>query len=287
MRDKIVLITGATDGIGLVMARELARLGATIVAVGRNADKTAAVVERIRAETGNPRVEGLLADLSSQRDIHRLAQQFIERHDRLHVLLNNAGALFHPRRESVDGIEMTFALNHLGYFLLTNLLLDVLKASAPARIINVSSAAHRRTKLDLNDLQYRLSYRGMRVYSASKLANLLFTYELARRLHGTGVTVNALHPGLVATRFAAGSSWVSRLLRGLIWCFGISPEQGARTPIYLASSPEVEGVTGKYFQNEKIAESSPASHDEEAARRLWEISESLTRRPSTTAPTNA
>ncbi|HWG45798.1 MAG TPA: SDR family oxidoreductase [Gemmataceae bacterium] len=278
MQGKTVLITGATDGIGLVATRELARLGATVVAVGRNADKTAAVVERIRLETGNPRVEGMLADLSSQRDIHRLVQQFRERHDRLHVLLNNAGALFHPRRESVDGIEMTFALNHLGYFLLTNLLLDVLKASAPARIINVSSAAHRRAKLNFDDLQYRRRYRGMGVYSASKLANLLFTYELARRLQGTGVTVNALHPGLVATRFAVGSSWVGRVLRGLIWCFGISPEQGARTLIYLASSPEVEGVTGKYFQNEKMVESSPASRNEDAARRLWDISEVLTQR---------
>jgi retinol dehydrogenase-12 len=278
MQGKVVLITGATDGIGFVAARELARLGAAVVAVGRNADKTAAVVERIRKETGNPHVEGLLADLSSQQDIRRLAQQFRERHDRLDVLLNNAGALFHPRRESVDGIEMTFALNHLGYFLLTNLLLDLLKASAPSRIVNVSSAAHHRGRLDFDDLQRKRGYFSFGVYSASKLANLLFTYELARRLQGTGVTANALHPGLVASRFAVNNGWLGGVLRGLIWAFGIRPEQGARTLIYLASSPEVEGVTGEYFQNEKVRESSPASHDEEAARRLWDISESLTRR---------
>jgi NAD(P)-dependent dehydrogenase (short-subunit alcohol dehydrogenase family) len=276
MQDKTVLITGATDGIGLVAARELARMGASVVAVGRNADKTAAVVQRIRTETGNPHIEGLLADLSSQQDIHRLARQFTERHARLDVLLNNAGALFHPRRESVDGIEMTFALNHLGYFLLTNLLLDVLKASAPSRIVNVSSAAHRRANLDFDDLQRKRGYFSFGAYSASKLANLLFTYELARRLHGTGVTVNALHPGLVASRFAVNNGWLGGVLRGLIWAFGISPEQGARTLMYLASSPEVEGVTGEYFQNEKIVKSSPASHDEAAARRLWEISETLT-----------
>jgi retinol dehydrogenase-12 len=276
VRGKTVLITGATDGIGLVTAHELARMSATVVVVGRNADKTAAVVERLKTETGNAAVEGLVGDLSSQQDIRRLAQQFLERHNRLDVLLNNAGALFHPRRESVDGIEMTFALNHLGYFLLTNLLLDVLKASAPARIVNVSSLAHRRAKLDFDDLQGKRRYFAFRAYSASKLANLLFTFELARRLQGTGVTVNALHPGLVASRFAVKNGWIGGLLRGLIHCFGISPEAGAQTSIYLASSLEVEGVTGKYFQKMKVVESSPASRDEDAARRLWDISELLT-----------
>jgi NAD(P)-dependent dehydrogenase (short-subunit alcohol dehydrogenase family) len=275
MQGKHVLITGATDGIGLVAARELARLGASVTIIGRNVDKTAVVVERLKTESGNANVEGLVADLSSQREVHQLAQDFTARHHRLDVLLNNAGAFFQPRRDSVDGIEMTFALNHLGYFLLTKLLLDVLKASAPSRIVNVSSAAHRRAKLNFDDLQGKNRYFAFRAYSASKLANLLFTYELARRLQGTGVTVNALHPGLVASRFAANSGLSGHVLRGLIWCFGISPEAGARTLVYLASSPEVEGVTGKYFYKEKPVDSSPSSHDEPDARRLWEISESM------------
>jgi NAD(P)-dependent dehydrogenase (short-subunit alcohol dehydrogenase family) len=282
MRNRVVLITGATDGIGAAAARELARRGATLVIVGRNPDKTARVVERLRGETGNERVEGLTADLSAQPDVRRLAEQFRQRHDRLHVLVNNAGAVFHPRRLSADGLEMTFALNHLGYFLLTELLLDVLKASAPARVVNVASAAHRRARLDFDDLQNERRYRAFQVYSQSKLANLLFTSELARRLRGTGVTANALHPGVVLSRFGAEAGWVGRLLRSLTWAFSISPEEGARTVVYLAASPEVEGVTGEYFVEEKVAVSSAAARDEPAARRLWEVSESLTRRGSAT-----
>ena len=276
MRGKTVLVTGASAGIGAVTVRRLAAMGATVAAVGRDRDRTDALVERARAETPGAAVDGLLADLSSQVGVRRLADEVLDRYPRLDVLVNNAGAIFFGRQESVDGVEMTFALNHLGYFLLTGLLLERLKASAPARVVNVSSAAHRRGRIDFDDLQSRRGYGGWAAYSNSKLANLLFTYELARRLEGTGVTVNALHPGLVATRFGANNGWLSRALRQLANLFSISAEEGARTVVYLASSPDVEGVTGKYFVRERAAKSIPASHDGEAAARLWRVSEELT-----------
>jgi NAD(P)-dependent dehydrogenase (short-subunit alcohol dehydrogenase family) len=282
MAGKVCLVTGATSGIGAVAAEALAAQGATLVGVGRNPEKCAAVAERIRQQTGSTTVEFLRADLSSQQEIRRLAQEFLGKYDRLDVLVNNAGAMFFQRRESVDGIELTFALNHLGYFLLTNVLLDRLKASAPARIVNVASSAHTRTPLDLDDVQSRRSYRGFRVYSKSKLANVLFTYELARRLEGTGVTANALHPGVVATKFGSDNGWRGHLLRPLFFAFGITPERGAETMIYLAASPEVAGVTGKYFMKKKAVPSSPGSYDRSAAARLWQISAELTGLPATT-----
>lgn len=191
--------------------------------------------------------------------------------------MNNAGSFFMSRQESVDGIEMTFALNHLGYFLLTNLLLDTLEASAPARIVNVSSAAHERAQIDFEDLQGRQKYSGWQAYGQSKLANVLFTYELARRLEGTGVTVNALHPGFVATNLGAGTyGLIGRLFKKLVNLRGVSPEEGARTSIYLATSSEVEGVTRKYFVEQKAVPSSEASYDEATARRLWQVSAELT-----------
>jgi NAD(P)-dependent dehydrogenase (short-subunit alcohol dehydrogenase family) len=221
--------------------------------------------------------------LSSQEQIERLAEEAKKRYERLNVLINNAGALFLHRRESVDGIEMTWALNHLGYFLLTNLLLDLIQRSAPARIVNVSSRAHERARIDFDDLQGRRTYSGMRAYGQSKLANLLFTHELARRLEGTGVTVNALHPGFVATNFGADDNgfFLRLILRLLQRARAISAEEGAQTSIYLASSPEVEGVTGKYFFRKRPQPSSPASYDEETARRLWEVSLESTRLPVT------
>ena len=276
MQGKICLVTGATAGIGLVTARELARMGATVIVAGRNPKKSAAVVEQIKQQTGNPNVEYLLADLSAQKGVRELAEQFKRKYPRLDVLVNNAGAMFLRRQESADGIEMTFALNHLNYFLLTNLLLDTLIASAPARIVNVASRAHRRVAgLNFDDLQNRKGYNGLRAYGQSKLANVLFTYELARRLEGTGVTANVLHPGLVATRFGSNNQGL-----GWIWVFvnlfALSAEQGAQTPIYLAASPEVEGVTGQYFYQSQVVPSSKASHDVEAARRLWQISAAMT-----------
>ena len=273
---KVCMVTGATSGIGKVAARELAKRGAVVVVVGRNEARSKATVSQIRQQTANASVEFLLADLSSQQEIRRLAREFESRYPRLDVLVNNAGAIMLSRRESVDGIEMTLALNHLAYFLLTNLLLDTLKSSAPARIVNVSSNSHEGAKLDFDDLQNRRRYWGFRAYAWSKLENILFSYELARRLEGTGVTVNALHPGLVGTNFLANNGALGRLLKMLVVIKGISPERGARTSIYLASSPELETVTGRYFFQEQEVPSSSASYDEDAARRLWQLSAEMT-----------
>jgi NAD(P)-dependent dehydrogenase (short-subunit alcohol dehydrogenase family) len=276
MAGKVILVTGATNGIGEVTALELARQDATVALVARNEAKAKDTRDRIKRETGNENVDYLTADLSSMEQVRGLAEEFGRRYDRLDVLVNNAGAVFMSRRETVDGFERTFALNHLAYFLLTNQLLDRLRASAPARIVNVSSEAHERASLDLGDLQSEHGYNGMRVYGRSKLMNLLFTYELVRRLEGTGVTVNGVHPGFVNSGFAKNNGGLVRVGMNLIGrLVAITPEQGAQTLIYLASSPEVEGVSGKYFVKREPVRSSAASYDVEAARRLWEISAEL------------
>jgi NAD(P)-dependent dehydrogenase (short-subunit alcohol dehydrogenase family) len=279
MKDKTCLVTGATSGIGEITARELARMGARVIVVGRSPERCAATTERIRAETGAMAVESMVADLSSQAEVRRLAEEVCGRCDRLDVLVNNAGGMYLDRRESVDGIELTLALNHLSYFLLTNLLLDRLKSSAPARIVNVASDAHQGGRIDFDDIQRRKNYGGWGAYQQSKLANVLFTYELARRLEGTGVTANTLHPGFVRTNFFANfNGWpgiVTKLGASLI---AITPEEGARTSIHLASSPDVEGVTGQYFVKSRPARSSGRSHDRAAAERLWRLSEELTGR---------
>ena len=265
MIGKICLVTGATDGIGKVTARALAERGATVIGVGRDPAKIEATLAEVGDATGS--LEFLTADLSSQAQIRALADEFRSRYDHLHVLVNNAGAMFTSYRESVDGVEMTFALNHLGYFLLTKLLLDVIISSAPARIINVASDAHEGSTIDFNDLDHRRQYSGWTTYGASKLANLLFTYELARRLDGTGVTVNAVHPGFVNTNFqrAAGLSFRGHL----------TSEEGADSQIWLATSDEVEGVTGKYFVQRRETRSSDTSYDKGVARRLWEVSAAM------------
>ena len=277
MKDKVCLITGATSGIGKAAAVQLAELGANVVLVGRNSEKTSAVVEDVKEQTGNQEVQFLIADLSSQQAIRQLADDFKAHHQRLDVLVNNAGALMLSRQISIDGIEMTLALNHLSYFLLTNLLLDVLKSSSPSRIVNVASDSHQNAHLDFEDLQIQQKYRGYKAYGRSKLANMLFTYELARRLEGTGVTANGLHPGLVATSFLATNNG----LRGRVFNFfvrraGRSAENGARTITYLATSSDVEGVTGGYFMDEGVVDSSQASYDKDASLRLWQVSEELT-----------
>src|SRR5258708_11954878 len=276
MNGKICLVTGATNGIGKVVAQALAQMGVTVIIVGRNAEKCAAVVSEIRQATGNQKVEALIADLSVMADVRRLADQFKAKYSKLDVLINNAGGIYWNRHVTPDGFELTFALNHLSYFLLTDLLLDTLKASAPARIVNVSSDAHKGAHLNFDDLQSERNYSALPVYSRSKLANVVFTYELARRLSGTGVTANVLHPGLVRTGFGHNLGAIPSAIYGLFQRFvAISAEQGAQTSIYLATSPEVENITGKYFEKSKAVPSSPASYDESSWTRLWEASEKM------------
>ena len=276
MQGKICLVTGATSGIGRVTAQALAQQGATVVLVGRHPERTTATVSSIQQATGNPHVESLLADLSAQAQERQLAAEFQQRFPHLDVLLNNAGAFFSKRHVSVDGIEMTLALNHLAYFLLTHLLLDTLKATPAARIVNVSSDAHRKAQFDFTNPQGAQRYRGWPAYCQSKLANLLFTYELARRLAGTGITANAVHPGFVATGFGHNNRGLVALGVWLAQFTALSPEQGAESLIYLATSPEMAGVTGTYFVKKRAVESSAASYDQAAAQRLWQLSTELT-----------
>ncbi len=276
MAGKVVLITGGTGGIGRVTAEKLAGMGAEVVIIARNREKAQRVVNEIKQGTGNQNVDFLIADLSSQAQVRQVADEFRHRYNRLDVLINNAGGFFMKRELSVDGIPYTWALNHYAYFLLTNLLLDMLEASAPSRIINVSSAAHLGASIDMQALRNDHTRGGYVAYGDTKLANVLFTYELARRLQGTGVTVNALHPGFVATNFAKNNGALYNLAMVLLRPFAISPEKGAETSVYLASSPEVEGVTEKYFVKQEPVQSSKASYDQGAARQLWEISEEKT-----------
>ncbi len=277
MNGKVVLVTGANSGIGGVTALELAKKGAFVVIVGRNREKTRVTASEIRLKSSSPSVDCLIADLSSMNQIRQLAGEFRKRYNRLDVLVNNAGAIFAQRHVTDDGYEMTFALNHLANFLLSNLLLDVLKNSAPARIVNVSSKAHQRAHLDFDDLQTtHYSYGGFKAYGRSKLANIMFTYELARRLEGSGVTANALHPGGVNSGFGKNNGGVMKLAMRAVNRFQLTSEQGARTSIFLASSPEIEGVSGQYFVDCTPAYSSADSYDTAAQKRLWEVSEELT-----------
>lgn len=276
MENKNCLITGATNGIGRIVARELAGRGARVIVVGRNREKSERTVKEIREETGNTTVEYMLADLSLLKEVRALADQVKSQYDSLDVLVNNAGAIFTTRNETREGLERTFALNHLSYFLLTNLLLDLIIDSAPARIINVASNAHRGEQLDFDDLQHRKSYSPQKVYGESKLANILFTYELARRLEKEDVTVNAVHPGFVNSGFGKNNGKLMKAVMSFLHLFARSPEEGAKTVIYLATSPEVEETTGEYFFDEKPVESSPASYDRETALDLWEESMHLT-----------
>ncbi|MFH1613038.1 MAG: SDR family oxidoreductase [bacterium] len=282
MNGKICMVTGATSSIGEITSRELARLGATVIVVGRNPEKSLNTVNMIKQQTGNPNVEFMLADLSSQKKIHQLAQQFKSRYQHLHVLINNAGAIFTKRQESIDGIEMTFAVNHLGCFLLTNLLLDILKTSTPSRIINVSAHQHhKKANIDFNDLQNRKKYKFWEVYMQTKLYNLLFTYELAQRLKETNITVNALHPGVLSSNLGMNNKgivhFILQLIKPLFNIILTNPEKGAQTMIYLATSPEVKDITGEFFIEKKIIESYKNFYDKESANRLWQISAELTK----------
>jgi retinol dehydrogenase-12 len=277
MAEKIFLVTGATDGIGRVTALQLAQTGAKIILVGRNAAKGERVIAEIKRVSGNAEIEFELADLSSQQDIRALANRLDDRLPHLDVLVNNVGAWFNRRAMSPDGIEMTFALNHLGYFLLTGLLLETLTRAPAARIVNVSSMAHRGRQIDFDDPQGAANYSGWRAYQASKLANIFFTYHLAEKLADRGVSVNCLHPGFVASKFAHNNGgwlkWMMIIVQQLV---AINEEKGARTSAYLAMAPEVAGVSGKYFVKSRVAESVAVSHDSDVQARLWRLSEELT-----------
>ena len=272
------MVTGATSGMGEVTALALAARGATTIVVGRDPEKGAAVVDRIKLQSRNQNVVLMLADLSSQEQIRQLVTEVKRRHSQLDVLVNNAGSVFSRRQLSVDGIEMTFALNHLSYFLLTDLLLDLLEASAPSRIINISSATHNQAKSnEIEDWQSQKKYSMTQAYHRSKLANLLFTYELARRLQGTQVTVNAVKPGFTKTNFGRNNGGLMGFFIRLVSAaIAQSAEKGAETAIYLATSPDVSNVSGKYFDRQKAIASSKDSYNTGIAERLWQSSEALT-----------
>lgn len=283
MKDKVVMVTGATSGIGKVAATALASQGAHVAIVSRSEEKCQQVAKQIREHTNNSNVAYFVGDLSSLAEVRRVAQEFLAKYDRLDVLLNNAGAMFEQRRESIDGYEMTLALNHLNYFLLTHELLDLLKQTAEtygeARIVNVSSGAHEGAKPQslLDDPQMKKKYSGIVRYCETKLANIMFTYELARRLKQTKVTVNTLHPGFVATHFGHEmKGWWTGLFKFVQRWFALSEERGAETSIYLATSPEMAGVTGKYFIKKRERKTTKGSYDEAAQKQLWRLSEELT-----------
>ena len=282
MDGKVILLTGATSGIGRQAAQALAPAGGRLVLVGRDQARTDALVGELRAH--NPDVHGLVADLSSHAEIRRLAGEFLARHDRLDVLINNAGALFTTREETVDGVERTFALNHLAYFHLTTLLLDRLTATAAvpgqsARVVSVSSDAHRRAKMGWDDLELKRSYpaQGWGAYGQSKLANILFTRELARRLDGTRVTANCLHPGFVDTGFARNNGLVARVLMTLARPLQRTADKGAETVVWAAASPDLATTTGQYFKDCESRKTTKPAESVTDGLRLWELSERMIR----------
>jgi NAD(P)-dependent dehydrogenase (short-subunit alcohol dehydrogenase family) len=284
MLGRTALVTGASGGIGRATAGGLSALGARVGIVGRDKDRTERAADEVRRSTGGE-VDIFVADMAAQADVRRLATEVLATYPRLDVLVNNVGGYWAHRHVTVDGLEHTFALNHLAPFLLTELLLDRLRGSAPARVVTVSSGAQSMGRIDLDDLQGAVKYDGQKAYNQSKLANVLFTYELARRLEGSGVTANVLHPGVVRTAFGQedGRRWMSLLLP-LVRPFLKSPEQGAATSVHVASAPELVDVTGTYFANKRPKKSSPRSYDEQTARRLWDVSAQLVGLDSTTPP---
>lgn len=278
LQGKICLVTGSTSGLGKVTARELANMGATVVLVSRNRAKGEAAQAEIKQVTGNENVDLLVADLSLLQEVRRLAEEFQQKYSRLHILVNNAGGVYSSRKVTSEGLEATLVFNYLAPFLLTELLVNTLKASAPARVINVSTMIHSRN-IALDNLQGEKSYTAMGNYGQAKLALIIFTYELARRLEGSGVTVNVLHPGLVRSNFNSGTKGMFHFIAELVYFFaGISVEQGAQTTLYLATSPQVEGVTGKYFTKNRESKSAPISYNQALAQHLWQVSEQLSAR---------
>jgi len=275
MKGKTIVATGATSGIGEAAVLELAGMGARIVFIARDEARAEATMAKLEAKAPGLGHRVILANLSSMAETRKAGAAIAASEPRIDVLINNAGALFSDRRVTPEGLELTFALNHMAYFVLTEALRDKLVASAPARIVSTSSDAHKGMSLDFSDLQSAKSYSGLKVYGRSKLANILFTRELARRLAGTGVTANCFHPGVVATRFGSSSGGFASLVIPLLRPFFISPEKGGDTLVYLASAPEVANTTGQYFVKRKIEEPSAAARDDQAAKRLWEASEAL------------
>jgi NAD(P)-dependent dehydrogenase (short-subunit alcohol dehydrogenase family) len=270
LQDQVYLVTGANGGIGKATALALAQRGATVALVCRDRARGEAAQAEIKASSGNEHVDLLIGDMTSLTSVRQLAQEVLANYPQVHALINNAGGMFSQRSVTSDGIEKTLALNYVGPFLLTTLLLDRLKASAPARIVNVSSMVHKFVRLNFDDLQSEQQYRGLSVYGKAKLALIMFSYELARRLEGSQVTVNVLHPGGVATGFV-GDGMIGKLSRLVL----LTPEQGAQTSLYLATSPAVEHVSGAYFIKSQQASSSKVSHDQAQQQRLWQLTESL------------
>lgn len=275
MNGKVCLVTGATDGIGKVSARVLAELGAKVIIVGRNPEKSAIVLAELRSISGNENIDLLMADLAVMQEVRDLAEQVISRYDRIDVLLNNAGGYFTKHEITSDGLEMTFALNHMSYFLLTNKLMELLKYSAPARIVNVSSDAHYGVDMDFENLNGEQEYKAWKAYQKSKLANVLFTYELLKKVPGN-ITVNCLHPGFVATNFGHNNGgFFGPVLKIAQRISAIDPEEGAKTSIFLCSAPEVKGVSGKYFYKCQPKTSSRESRNMDTGKRLWQISSDI------------
>jgi NAD(P)-dependent dehydrogenase (short-subunit alcohol dehydrogenase family) len=277
MKDRVVLVTGANSGIGRAASLALAKMGATVVMVARNKERGEAARSEIIRESQNGSVDLLLADLSSLESVRQLATEFQRKYSKLHVLINNAGLFNQRRHVTMDGYEDTFATNYLAPFLLTNLQLDVLKASAPSRIINVSSVGHYNGHINFDDLNLEKDYGGWKAYGQSKLALVLFTHELAKKLQGTGVTVNAVHPGTVATNIWTRPLGPVGFIMALPKLFMTTPKQGAETIVYLASSPDAKDLNGEYLEKLKVKKSSDESYNEEIAQRLWDVSAKLTR----------
>ena len=275
MNGKVCLVTGSTDGIGKVSARVLAELGAKVIIVGRNPEKSAIVLAELRSISGNENIDLLMADLAVMQEVRDLAEQVISRYDRIDVLLNNAGGYFTKHEITSDGLEMTFALNHMSYFLLTNKLMELLKYSAPARIVNVSSDAHYGVDMEFENLNGEQEYKAWKAYQKSKLANVLFTYELLKKVPGN-ITVNCLHPGFVATNFGHNNGgFFGPVLKIAQRISAIDPEEGAKTSIFLCSAPEVKGVSGKYFYKCQPKISSRESRNMDTGKRLWQISSDI------------
>jgi retinol dehydrogenase 14 len=288
MNGKTVLITGGTSGIGRAAAVGLASMGAHVGITGRDRTRAEQAAALIADASGNPTVDVFVADMSSQTEVRRLADEVLVTYPRLDVLVNNVGGFWAHRHLTADGLEHTFALNHLAPFLLTNLLLERLMASEPARVVTVSSGAHALGRIDFDDLMGEHDYSGQQAYNQSKLANVMFTYELARRLQGTGVTATALHPGMTNTGFSSEDP--SRKMGPIVFAvrpFMKSPKKGADTAVYLASAPEVEGVTGRYYVNRKTKRSEESSYDTAITARLWRISADLVGIPADPTPTRA